>query len=142
MSDDQAPTRAESKPKKPPKPLKRGAVIYEPATSIHKTNIIRDKLILLAGNISMLLALALLVSVCLSAWMIIQPNLPSPVIVQYVSGQIAPIRTVSRERLPPPIPLEVTPLPPHATLDDGIATGAYTAAGSDGAYQTGGQQAR
>lgn len=107
-----------SKPPKPPKKVKRGTVIHEPQRSVRHTNIFRDRLIVLSGNINAFLGLALLASAGLNAWIITQPNLPSPFFIQYVTGQIAPITLYPKERLPPPMPLDIQPLSAHARLDE------------------------
>lgn len=117
-------------PPKPPKKLKRGTVFYEPERSVRKVNIFRDRVITLSGNVNILFALALLVSAGMNAWIITQPNVPSPFFIQYTSGQIAPIKLYSKDRLPPPVPLDIQPLASHARLDDGLIY-------SDGALPTG-----
>ena len=123
MSDEQTPDIVDpitkpAKPPKPPKKVKRGAVIYEPERSVRKTNIFRDRLIVLSGNVNLILAVCLFASAGLNAWIISQPNLPSPFYIQYTTGQIAGITLHSKEKLPPPQPLDILPLPQQARLDD------------------------
>lgn len=132
MSEEQTPDPVDpqakpAKPAKPPKKVKRGTVIYEPERSVRKINIFRDRLIVFSGNVNLFLAVCLLASAGLNAWIITQPNLPSPFFIQYTTGQIAGITLYSKERLPPPQPLDILPLPPQARLDDApVYSSGYT----------------
>ena len=110
-----------SKPVKLPKlskKVKRGAIIHERHSSVSKINIFRDKLIEFSGNLNVFLALCLIASAGMNAWIITQPHMPSPFYIQYTTGQIAPINLYNKDRLPPPLPLDVQPVPAHARLDD------------------------
>lgn len=123
MSEEQKTEPVDQKAKKakapkPPKKVKRGTVIYEPERSVHKTNIFRDRLISFSVNVNIVLSLMLLASAGMNTWIITQPNSPSPFFIQYTTGQIAPIKLYPKERLPPPMPLDIAPLAPQARLDD------------------------
>lgn len=130
MSDDTTAVDVEgaaAKKKKAAKTseTKRGTLIYEAPGSVRKANLTRERLISFSSGLNVLLAVALLASSALSAYMMTRPIPPANFYVQYLSGKINEVKSVSKERLPAPIPLEIRALEPHARLDDAPGSNGY-----------------